>query len=347
MCLPKVVRYRRIGQESLPTSPICEQGPEAGWGSFSSFKSLGHLRSTSTSTLPLFSLLDENRDQYQDQGTTTTTLGNLVLTRPASTLGISNALNGLLISNHPSQPQSPSHNSIKNGSSSICPQGSSSSDRIDDLLLAESLPAKESEQDHESILSPTVFIKDPKYGPIIPTLPCAIEIPRTKEQQTLPGTLGFKVLESLSQASSPAMMRSRPKLRSYQSSPSIRLHMMETLSSTEPSSQSATKIQKSSKRVSFDPRSLMADASRTGDLGLYRSMLAIVQEESESGSLADIVNHQSASRKLSSLHLAASYNHRELCRFLVESGASVNLQDMEGRMRPWGMITQSLFLFSL
>ncbi|GJJ77972.1 hypothetical protein EMPS_10331 [Entomortierella parvispora] len=309
--LTEVVRYRRIGQESLPTSPTSEQGLETSW---SSFKSLGHLRSTSTSTLPLFSLLDDNHELQTEQSP----LESFTLARPASTLGISNTLGGLLISN-PCNSQS---QSAKNGSSSNSSQGGSS-DRIDDLLLAESLPG--SEQDHESILSPTVFIKEP-IG-TVPTL-------RTPEsafakEQAQPGSLGLKVLESLSQASSPAAVRSRPKLRSYQSSPSIRLHV-ETRSNTESTSQSITKSKKHSKRVSFDPWSLMADASRTGDLALYRSMLAIVLEEGESGSLADIINHQSASRKLSSLHLASSYNHLALCRFLVESGASVNVADMEG-----------------
>ena len=75
-------------------------------------------------------------------------------------------------------------------------------------------------------------------------------------------------------------------------------------------------------------------------------MLAIVLEEGESGSLADVINHQSASRKLSSLHLASSYNHLALCRFLVESGASVNVADMEGmRQRlPNPLLAQGFFL---
>ncbi|KAF9939906.1 hypothetical protein BGZ67_008758 [Mortierella alpina] len=76
----------------------------------------------------------------------------------------------------------------------------------------------------------------------------------------------------------------------------------------------------------------MADASRSGDVELYKSMLKIVQEQAaESGeTLEEIINRQSASRRLSSLHLAASYNHLALCQFLVDSGADINLGDMEG-----------------
>ncbi|KAG0042473.1 hypothetical protein BGZ83_000415, partial [Gryganskiella cystojenkinii] len=329
--LTEVVRYRRIGQESLPTSPVVEKGPETNW---SSFKSLGHLRSTSTSTLPLYSLLlDDDREDYRDDDSPV----NLSIIRPASTLGISNGLNGLLISNSTSkqQQQSRAHPEKNRNSPALSSNGNSNSswDRIDDLLLAESLPAKESEQDHESILSPTVFVKGSSaLGSISGPSPNPTDFATTVKEQAPPGPgpLGIKMLESLSQASSPAPIRPRPKLRSYQSSPSIRLQMG-ALSATESSSQSTVfKAKKSAKRVSFDPWSLMADASRTGDLSLFKSMLAIVLEEGESGTLADIINRQSASRKLSSLHLASSYNHLALCHFLLDSGGSVNLTDMEG-----------------
>ncbi|OAQ29793.1 hypothetical protein K457DRAFT_137675, partial [Linnemannia elongata AG-77] len=66
---------------------------------------------------------------------------------------------------------------------------------------------------------------------------------------------------------------------------------------------------------------MMADASKTGDLELFKSMLALLQEEDKSKTLVEIINHQSVSRNLSSLHLAASYNHITLCRFLVQNGA--------------------------
>ncbi|KAG0094905.1 hypothetical protein BGZ93_006569 [Podila epicladia] len=199
-------------------------------------------------------------------------------------------------------------------------QGASgSSEFIDDLLLAESSDTQE-DLGAEAILSPTVISKPsaPFANPSLPSL-------QTKESDT-----GIeKQDEQPQQYQQRSAGHIPPKLRSYQSSPSIRLYAGV---SQEKNSSISTKSKSGApkKRVSFDPQSLMADASRTGDLQLYKAMLDVVKEEGKSGTIADIVNCQSVSRKLSSLHLAASYNHLPLCQFLVTMGASVNLTDMEG-----------------
>ncbi|KAF9577252.1 hypothetical protein BGW38_007661, partial [Lunasporangiospora selenospora] len=126
----------------------------------------------------------------------------------------------------------------------------------------------------------------------------------------------------------------RPRLRSYQSSPSIRLFTKSSSSTRDKTDASSTtqKPSRNSKKVSFDPSSLMADAAKTGDLVLFQKMLAQLLEVSGpcGHSEKEIVNYQSVSRRLSPLHLAASYNHLDLCRYLVHKGANVNLMDVEG-----------------
>ncbi|KAF9303744.1 hypothetical protein BGZ74_003134 [Mortierella antarctica] len=306
--LTEVVRYRRLGHESLPTSPTTDTGSDFEW---TSFKAMGHMRSPSTSILPLSALssMDDHRSLEDQNGAKSVT--SLQLLRPSSTPTLA-SLNGLLITN-PRLSDSPWIHQGQQGASG-------SSEFIDDLLLAESSDTQE-DLGAESILSPTVITKPsvPFANPSIPSL-------QTKESDTR--------IEKQDEQPQQYQQRSaghiRPKLRSYQSSPSIRLYagvsQDKNLSiSTKSKSGGAPK-----KRVSFDPQSLMADASRTGDLQLYKAMLDVVKEEGKSGTITDIVNYQSVSRKLSSLHLAASYNHLPLCQFLVTMGASVNLTDMEG-----------------
>ncbi|KAF9938275.1 hypothetical protein BGZ65_000120 [Modicella reniformis] len=345
--LTEVVRYRRIPQESLPTSPTGDIEPELSWGSF---KSLGHLRSPSTSTLPLsMQSSEDTRFADCDEG-----IGNSPhLLRPASSLGITNQLRGLLMAD-PKQPESLVHpgsslegsktdqSQPQNLQSSYC--GSSAC--IEDLLLAESSPAQLEHE--ESILSPMVVAKSSgslSNAPSISSMseatctsPSAGANGSTAETDPSKSPVNFDSVENtnirhqLQQSTSidsSYASHIRPKLRSYQSSPSIRLHI-ERSSTKESGATSISNKFQGTKRVSFDPQTLMADASRTGDLELYKAMLTVLQEEGASGTSKEIVNHQSASRKLSSLHLAASYNHLELCRFLVEMGANVNLIDIEG-----------------
>ncbi|KAF8979026.1 hypothetical protein BGZ52_005335 [Haplosporangium bisporale] len=307
--LTEVVRYRRLGHESLPTSPTTDTGSDFEW---SSFKAMGHIRSPSTSILPLSALpsMDDHRSIELDQNGSKP--GSLQLLRPSSTPTLA-SLKGLLITNpRPTDPPR-IHQTGQHGTSG-------STEFIDGLLLAEPDSVAQSDLGVESILSPTVITKPP--GPLanalMPPLPTTKESdPRTEKQ------------DEQQQRQHRSTGHIPPKLRSYQSSPSIRLYaggsQDKNLSISTQSKSGAPK-----KRVSFDPQSLMADASRTGDLVLYKAMLDIVQEEGRSGTLADIVNYQSVSRKLSSLHLAASYNHLPLCQFLVTMGASVNLADMEG-----------------
>lgn len=322
--LTEVVRYRKIPAESVPTSPTSDIGSEVSWASF---KSLGHLRSPSTSTLPLsMQTSDEGRFAEHDG------VGNSsLLLRPASSLGIVNQLRGLSIgeselASSPLQlgpflegPKPDQH-------STLSIQGGGSTN-IEELLLNEHSPTQV--QDEESILSPVVMTKPSG------SLSTSALIPTTSDISNISPALGPNgnaiepaLLHNSSTTSSYAS-HIRPQLRSYQSSPSIRLYI-EKSGSKEFDTTSVSRQSKSTKRVSFDPLTLMADAARTGDLPLYKSMLAIEQDEGSTGTLEEIVNYQSVSRKLSSLHLAASYNHLELCRFLVEMGANVSLADIEG-----------------
>ncbi|RKP08103.1 hypothetical protein THASP1DRAFT_30090 [Thamnocephalis sphaerospora] len=73
-------------------------------------------------------------------------------------------------------------------------------------------------------------------------------------------------------------------------------------------------------RVRFDPAVTLLDAARTGDTPLVRASL-------DAGIHPD---HQSAHRCLSALHLAASYDHLDVCRLLVDRGAALNIRDLEG-----------------
>ncbi|KAI8360409.1 hypothetical protein B0O80DRAFT_203573 [Mortierella sp. GBAus27b] len=254
-----------------------------------------------------------------------------LLLRPASSLGIVNQLRGLSIgeselASSPLQlgpflegPKPDQH-------STLSIQGGGSTN-IEELLLNEHSPTQV--QDEESILSPVVMTKPSG------SLSTSALIPTTSDISNISPALGPNgnaiepaLLHNSSTTSSYAS-HIRPQLRSYQSSPSIRLYI-EKSGSKEFDTTSVSRQSKSTKRVSFDPLTLMADAARTGDLPLYKSMLAIEQDEGSTGTLEEIVNYQSVSRKLSSLHLAASYNHLELCRFLVEMGANVSLADIEG-----------------
>ncbi|KAG0040199.1 hypothetical protein BGZ82_004444, partial [Podila clonocystis] len=304
--LTEVVRYRRLGHESLPTSPTTDTESDFEW---SSFKAMGHMRSPSTSILPLSALSSMNDHRSLEDQNGTKSGASLQHLWPSSTPTLA-SLNGLLISN----PRPTDSSRIHQGQH----VASGSSEFIDDLLLAESSNSQE-DLGAESILSPTVITRPSASfaNPSIPSL-------QTKESDT-----------RIEKQDEPQQYQHRsaghipPKLRSYQSSPSIRLYagvsQDKSLSISTKSKSGAPK-----KRVSFDPQSLMADASRTGDLQLYNAMLDVVKEEGKSGTIADIVNYQSVSRKLSSLHLAASYNHLPLCQFLVKMGASVNLTDIEG-----------------
>jgi hypothetical protein len=74
------------------------------------------------------------------------------------------------------------------------------------------------------------------------------------------------------------------------------------------------------RRVRFEPEVMMLDAARTGETALVRASL-------ENNVSPD---YQSAHRRLSALHLAASYDHLDICRLLIENGASLNIRDLEG-----------------
>ncbi|KAF9948880.1 hypothetical protein BGZ72_009242 [Mortierella alpina] len=342
--LTEVVRYRRIGQESLPTSPINERSSDLNW---SSFKALGHLRSPSTSTLPLSMLTpDDLRPDQHGEGSS----AGLSLPRPASTPGISNHLRGFLLSE---SVQSLDRQSL--GKQDVKPAKSvgqlqENSTCVEGLLLTEPNITHDSQQGDDSLLSPIVICAPADSLAATPST-------STSDFGSLPGALGSlqptatgdskfqpqttSTSPCLSSAAVAAATHSpsyashiRPKLRSYQSSPSIRLYVDTSVSPSNDagSLSKPSKPKSTKKRVSFDPQSLMADASRSGDVELYKSMLKIVQEQAEESgeTLEEIINRQSASRKLSSLHLAASYNHLALCQFLVDSGADINLGDMEG-----------------
>ncbi|KAF9974555.1 hypothetical protein BGZ73_002039 [Actinomortierella ambigua] len=114
----------------------------------------------------------------------------------------------------------------------------------------------------------------------------------------------------------------RPRLRSYQSSPSVRMY---TESLTH-----AKRKPRVKKKVNFDPQALIADASRIGDIALFKTSLSQLEDEYPERSIKEIINYQSESRGLSVLHLASSYNHLELCKLAINLGADVNAVDIEG-----------------
>ncbi|KAF9999593.1 hypothetical protein BGZ80_003470 [Entomortierella chlamydospora] len=305
-----------------------DSGSELNWGSF---RSLGHLRSTSTSTLPLLTMGSDDRRQSQNgEGSNNSdSLGPLL--RSASTLGIASQFNGLLAS------ESKRNESQELRVNTLQDAQTGSAACVDEISLTESNTLQV--QEEESVLSPMATFKSTGLLNNVPSIPDSSGTSPSKSVETgaaIPSTNNERAdssdsrlpLQSVNNNSSYAS-HIRPTLRSYQSSPSIRLCIDKSVAK-ESTAPSISKKSKSGKRVSFDPHSLMADASRTGDLALYKSMLEIVQKEGKSGTLEEIINHQSASRKLSSLHLAASYNHLALCKFLVEMGADVNLTDMEG-----------------
>ncbi|KAF9909140.1 hypothetical protein EC991_009050 [Linnemannia zychae] len=350
--LTEVVRYKRIGQESLPTSPTTDSGSNLHWNSF---KSMGHMRSTSTSTIPLSKLASS--DIHFTAGPN----GGYSILHPVSTLGTASKLQGLLISDS-------NNNSSNNGtvSQGLSPKQEPASDShgtlqadglIEDLSLTESRSSQELEVDRQrlTILSPIVVSKFSETKHNGAGAPSNLHAGTSSAAESLTkGESGFatslstfnalhpsnitrqqdcniSMISSSPSDSSSSASHIRPKLRSYQSSPSIRLYASTaSLTTKEPRTGTLPKRSKSGKRVSFDPQSMMADASKTGDLELYKSMLAIMQQENPSKSQVEIINHQSVSRNLTSLHLAASYNHIALCRFLVQSGANVNLTDLEG-----------------
>ncbi|KAI8049967.1 hypothetical protein BDF22DRAFT_745844 [Syncephalis plumigaleata] len=78
--------------------------------------------------------------------------------------------------------------------------------------------------------------------------------------------------------------------------------------------------QRKSLRVRFDPAAVLLDAARYGDIGLMRHCL-------EAGISPD---YQSVHRRMGAIHMAASYDHLDACRLLVDTGANPNLQDAEG-----------------
>ncbi|KAG0231749.1 hypothetical protein BGW41_002101 [Actinomortierella wolfii] len=117
-------------------------------------------------------------------------------------------------------------------------------------------------------------------------------------------------------------LQHRPRLRSYQSTPSVRMF-----------TESLTHVKRKTglrKKVNFDPQALMADASRTGDMALFKSSLSQLEDEYPEKSVEEIINCQSESRGLTTLHLASSYNHLELCKLAISLGADVNAVDIEG-----------------
>ncbi|KAF9138243.1 hypothetical protein BGX30_009380 [Mortierella sp. GBA39] len=342
------------GQESLPTSPTADSGPNFHW---SSFNSLGHMRSTSTSQIPLSTLASSEHHFVTGPNS------GYTLLRPASTLGIASQLQGLLISDSGSSNNDASTErlSSKQEPATSDTHGSLQGDGlIENLLLTESRATPgESEVDIQTILSPIVVSKlselhsgtsgaeassslHPGTSSVAGSLTkvdaafaASLSTFNSLHAQDIGRQLDCNSLSNTSSSSSNGGTSSashiRPKLRSYQSSPSIRLYASTTSPTTKDNrAGSLPKQNKSGKRVSFDPQSMMADASKTGDLELYKSMLALMQQEDTSKTLVEIINHQSVSRNLSSLHLAASYNHIVLCRFLVQNGANVNLTDLEG-----------------
>lgn len=279
------------------------------------------------------------------------------LPRPASTSGISNQLRELLLSESTlrleQQRQSSGRKDVKPVKSAG--QHQENSTCVEGLLLTEPNITHESQQDDDSLLSPIVICSPAESlaaarsssasdlgsspGAIGNLQPTQTGDTRIQPQSTcnLPSSSAAAVAAAAAAHSPSYASHIKPKLRSYQSSPSIRLYVESSASPSKDvgSLSKPNKSNSTKKRVSFDPQSLMADASRSGDVELYKSMLKIVQEQAaESGeTLEEIINRQSASRKLSSLHLAASYNHLALCQFLVDSGADVNLGDMEGKGR--------------
>ncbi|KAK9758417.1 hypothetical protein K7432_017825 [Basidiobolus ranarum] len=78
------------------------------------------------------------------------------------------------------------------------------------------------------------------------------------------------------------------------------------------------------KQVSFDPCTLLASNARLGDLDEVKRLI----EESNIDCLTP--NYQTPHSLLSPLHLAASYSHLALCKYLISAGADVNIQDAEG-----------------
>ncbi|KAG0318969.1 hypothetical protein BGZ99_005360 [Dissophora globulifera] len=356
----------KIPQESLPTSPVSDAGSDVYWNSF---HSMGHLRSTSTSTLPLSMLtsdeLHHGRGQQQQQQQHyhhyEKNHAEVSFLRPTSSLGLASQLGGLLITGQ-GVPGTSYTESKPNNSPSY----------VDSLSMQESGPLQSHQEEAESILSPVLIFQSASSSSSSMTGAISISdttsstttttrtkgdaseidstsshlnvdstgdsgdrIQRHRSSTTTPTTTttGTSSSPSTTASTSSSSYNShiRPTLRSYQSSPSIRLCIKKSTTrdayTTTPSKKS--KGSSSTKHVSFDPRSLMADASRTGDLALYKSMLAVLATDGKAGTMEEIVNYQSASRRLSSLHLAASYKHLALCRFLVETGANVNLTDME------------------
>ena len=349
------MRYKRIGQESFPTSPTADSGPNFHW---SSFKSLGHMRSTSTSQIPLSTLASSEHHFVTGPNS------GYTLLRPASTLGIASQVQGLLIRDSGSSNNDVSTQQLspKQEPATSDTHGSLQEDGlVEDLLLTEPRTTlRESEVDIQKILSPIVVSKfsEAHSGTSGATASSSLHSRTssaagglTKGDATFAASLStFNSLHapdigrkldcnnlsntssSSSNGGSSSASHIRPKLRSYQSSPSIRLYASTTSPTTNDNKTGTlAKRNKGGKRVSFDPQSMMADASKTGDLELYKSMLALMQQEDTSKTLVEIINHQSVSRNLSSLHLAASYNHIALCRFLVQNGANVNLTDLEGK----------------
>jgi hypothetical protein len=94
-----------------------------------------------------------------------------------------------------------------------------------------------------------------------------------------------------------------------------------TINSTAETTTSTAKAKpRKSLRVRFDPAAVLLDAARYGDINLMRHCL-------DAGISPD---YQSVHRRMGAIHMAASYDHLDACRLLVDTGADPNLQDAEG-----------------
>ncbi|KAF9160003.1 hypothetical protein DFQ26_005975 [Actinomortierella ambigua] len=304
----------------IPTSPMSESALDTNW---SSFQSLGHLRSTSISTLPL-SVSSGSRDSLNFSDID---VADKPPMRPASSIGLApsveshslHTISTTLSTPHLDTSEGPS--AVETEEHDMAPtrkidQGDaprSSSFAIEELSLAQPNPllAKDigfigskgdSDREFQSLYAMTA-----------------------KDQEACANTPSSRSTNSPLEVSNHTLLRQqqhRPRLRSYQSTPSIRFY---TESLTH-----AKRKPRLNKRVNFDPQALIADASRTGDMALFKTSLSQLEDEYPERSVEEIINYQSESRGLSVLHLASSYNHLELCKLAISLGADVNVVDVEG-----------------
>ncbi|KAG0229077.1 hypothetical protein BGW42_001798 [Actinomortierella wolfii] len=321
--LTEVVRYRRIEYTSLPTSPISESGLDSSW---STFQPLGHLRSTSISVLPLSaSSGSRNNTNISDID-----VADKPLVRPASSIGLASSMEGHTLHNLPTSASAPRLESSerppvvetieldmsqvrKNDEQDDAPK--SSSIAIEELSLAQPKPLLSRDTTNMT------GANGDGHGGLQSLFPAV-----AKDQECGGSTPISISTNSSLETSNHSVIRNplqhRPRLRSYQSTPSVRMF-----------TESLTHVKRKTglrKKVNFDPQALMADASRTGDMTLFKSSLSQLEDEYPEKSVEEIINYQSESRGLTALHLASSYNHLELCKLAISLGADVNAVDIEG-----------------